>query len=283
MANTQEIKRRIKGIGSIKQITKAMELVSTAKFRRARLQLEATRPYYDTVLASIQEVLTAVTDHHPLLEKREEKTVLYIVLTSDRGLAGGYNSNINHLVQDLAQERDSTPLLITVGSKAKEYFKRRDFKIHQSLVGFGEDPTYEDATKLADMAMDLYTSREIDAIDLVFTRFESILQHEPQVVRLLPSKDITRDETQAQALVDFEPSPDEVLDYLIPKYIESSIYGALIEAQASEQGARRTAMEAATDNAEEIIEELESNYNRVRQAAITSEITEIVAASDAIQ
>ncbi|MDO5036759.1 MAG: ATP synthase F1 subunit gamma [Tissierellia bacterium] len=282
MANTQEIKRRIRGINNIKQITNAMELVSTAKFRRAKIQLEASRPYYERVVASIREALKGVKAPHPLLEQREVKTVLYIVLTSDRGLAGGYNANVQNLVQETIEKRQAAAKLIVVGSKGREYFSRREMEIVESYTEASENPNPKDAQVIGQLAMDLYESGEVDAIDIVFTQFYSILQHEPQLVRLLPSENFDKEEGQAQVLVDFEPSADEVLDYLIPKYIESSILGALIEASASEQGARRTAMEAATENAEDMIDELATNYNRVRQAAITAEITEIVGATDAI-
>lgn len=284
MASTREIKRRIRGINSIRQITKAMELVSTAKLRRARKTLESTRPYYETVLEDIQDLLKIVGDSHPLLKKREIKRVLYIVLTSDRGLAGGYNANVQRLAMDSMKKEDKESLLLVVGSKARDHFERQECHIHKVFTGISEDPSFQDAKNLASIAMDLYLSGQVDAIDLVYTRFESTLSYQPKRIRLLPSEDFVTEEGlgQARTLVEFEPSPEEVLDYLIPKYIESSIYGALIEAAASEQGARRVSMEAATDNANDMISELETNYNRARQAAITAEISEIVGAADAL-
>ncbi|MCD1147577.1 ATP synthase F1 subunit gamma [Peptoniphilus sp. KCTC 25270] len=285
MASTREIKRRIRGINNIRQITKAMELVSTAKLRRARSNLEATRPYYETVLDDIQELLPIVNDGHPLLAKREIKTVLNIVLTSDRGLAGGYNANIQKLTHKTMEEDGVETKLLIVGSKARDHFQRRNYNIHKAYVGISEDPTYQDAVELSDVAMELYRTGEVDAINLIYTRFESTISYEPKVIRLLPSKDLEKaegEENKAKTLVEFEPSAEEVLDYLIPKYIESSIYGALIEAAASEQGSRRVSMEAATDNANDMIDTLETNYNRARQAAITAEISEIVGAADAL-
>ncbi|MDQ0508562.1 F-ATPase gamma subunit [Aedoeadaptatus ivorii] len=284
MASAREIKRRIRGINSILQITKAMELVSTAKLRKARIRLEATRPYFETVLDDIQEILGLVGDAHPLVKKREEKTILYIVLTSDRGLAGGYNANVQRLAEETAKKRSAKAKLFVVGSKAKEYFARRNYDILESYTGISDAPSFEHAKNLATTALDLYRDGTVDAIDLVYTRFESTLKYTPKVERLLPSEELkAKADKKASTLVEFEPSPEAVLDYLIPMYVESCIYGALIEAAASEQGARRLSMENATDNANEMIEELETNFNRARQAAITNEITEIVSSADAVQ
>lgn len=282
MASTREIKRRIKGITSIKQITKAMELVSTAKLRKAKLVLEKSRPYYETVLSNINEVMRHLEGEHPLLKVREIKNSLYIVLTSDRGLAGGYNSNILKMVQEDIGDRVDNSKLIVVGNKAKEFFTRRGYDIVKSCVGISEEPNYGDAKNLARLALDLYQKGEIDEIKIAFTRFESTLKYIPKIMTLLPSKEMKETE-KSNALIEFEPSASAVLNYLIPKYIESSIYGSLIEAAASEQGARRMSMEAATDNAVEMIDDLQTNYNRARQAAITNEITEIVSGANALK
>lgn len=282
MASTREIKRRIKGITSIKQITKAMELVSTAKLRKAKLVLEKSRPYYETVLSNINEVMKHLEGEHPLLKVREVKNSLYIVLTSDRGLAGGYNSNILKMVQEDIGDRIDNSKLIVVGNKAREFFTRRGYDIVKSCVGIGEEPSYGDAKNLARLALDLYQKGEIDEIKIAYTRFESTLKYIPRIMTLLPSKEMKETE-KSNALIEFEPSAGAVLNYLIPKYIESSIYGSLIEAAASEQGARRMSMEAATDNAVEMIDDLQTNYNRARQAAITNEITEIVSGANALK
>ncbi|MDO5713516.1 MAG: ATP synthase F1 subunit gamma [Tissierellia bacterium] len=281
MSTTREIKRRIRGINSIKQITNAMELVSTAKLRKARRVLEQSRPYYETVLSNIRNVIGHVNENHYLLVNREIENRLYIVLTSDRGLAGGYNANVLRLAQDKIGENKSTAKLLVVGTKARDFFTRRDYNIIESYTGISETPTYKDAKLLGKKAMELFKAGEVDEINLVFTRFESTISYTPKVLQLLPSEAITEEE-ETKTLVEFEPSSEAVLDYLIPKYIESSIYGALIEASASEQGSRRVAMEAATDNANDMIGELETNYNRARQAAITNEITEIVSGADAL-
>lgn len=285
MASTREIKRRIKGINSILQITKAMELVSTAKLRRARIRLAKTKPYFQTVVDDIREILTIVDDNHPLLSRDKRDAVLYIVLTSDKGLAGGYNANVLRLTEKAIKEDGLPSKLMVVGTKAKDYFERRNYDIVESYTGLSEDPEYSDARDLAAAAMDLYESGEVDAIRIIYTRFISTISYDAQVVSILPSDELKahEDRTSVHSQIEFEPSPMAVLDDLIPMYVATSLFGALIEAAASEQGSRRVAMENASDNAHDMIDELQTNYNRARQAAITNEITEIVSAADAVQ
>lgn len=285
MASTREIKRRIRGINSILQITKAMELVSTAKLRRARIRLAKTKPYFQTVVDDIREILTIVDDNHPLLSREKRDAVLYIVLTSDKGLAGGYNANVLRLTEKAIKEDGLPSKLMVVGTKAKDYFERRNYDIAESYTGLSEDPEYSDARELAAAAMDLYESGEVDAIRIIYTRFISTISYDAQVVSILPSDELkaNEDSTTAHTQIEFEPSPMAVLDDLIPMYVVTTIFGALIEAAASEQGSRRVAMENASDNAHDMIDELQTNYNRARQAAITNEITEIVSAADAVQ
>ncbi|MEW8972570.1 MAG: ATP synthase F1 subunit gamma [Tissierellaceae bacterium] len=281
--STRDIKRRIKGIGNTMQITKAMELVSTAKMRKARIRLEKSRPYYLTVLDSISDVISNVNINHPLLQPREIKKSLYIVITADRGLAGGYNANINRLIDSKFRKDKDSISLITIGLKSRDFFKSRGYNIIGEFTGISEEPNFSDAKKIGNLAIDLFLKGEVDEINLVYTRFISTLSHEPIVVKLLPTEEIGKTQTKINKVIEFEPSPEEVLDYLIPKYIESSIFGGLIEASSSEQAARRVAMESATDNAEEMIEDLNMSYNRARQAAITMEISEIVAGAEALK
>lgn len=281
--STREIKRRIKGIGSTRQITKAMELVSSTKVRKRREKLEKTRPYYNTVLKSIQSVLEHVNINHPLLEKREVKNALYITVNADRGLAGGYNSNINRLVDNKFKNDKDSISLITVGTKSRDFFKGRNYNIIESFVGISENPGFGDAKDISKIAMDLFIRGEVDEINVVFTDFVSTMTQKAKILKLLPSENIKKEEGIPQAIVDFEPNPEEVLEYLIPKYVESSIYGTLIEASTSEQSARQAAMNAATDNANDIIDELNMVYNRARQSAITMELSEIVAGAEALK
>lgn len=278
--STRDIKRRMRGISNTMQITKAMELVSSSKMRRARARLERSRPYYTTVLESIKDVICQVSVNHPLLSNREVKKSLYIVSTADRGLAGGYNANINRLVHSKFQDKKDDIALIVIGSKGRDFFKRRGYNILEEFVGFTEEPSFEIASQIGDIAVDLFLKGEVDEINLVFTKFKTTLSYEPTILKILPTDEIKKG--TSRNIIEFEPSPDEVLDYLIPKYIDSSIFGALVEASCSEQAARRFAMESATDNAEEMIEDLNMSYNRARQAAITNEISEIVAGADAL-
>ncbi|WP_066506045.1 ATP synthase F1 subunit gamma [Abyssisolibacter fermentans] len=279
----RDIKRRIRSVSNTKKITKAMELVSSAKLRKARGRLEKTRPYFDTVVRSINDILSNTDGvRHPLLTKRDVKKVLYIVLTSDRGLCGGYNSNVLKLVEK--SDRDKSEIaIISIGSQAKSYFERRNYDIKQSFTQISENPTYADALKIGSLALKLYKDGEIDEINLVYTSFVSTVTYQPKVLKLLPAENLKSEDKSKRTLVEYEPSPEAVLGYLIPKYIYSAIYGGLIESSASEQGSRRTAMESATDNAEEMIDKLQLSYNRARQAAITQEISEIVGGAGALE
>jgi len=282
--STRDIKRRIKGITNTKQITKAMELVSSAKLRKAREKLEKTRPYFNTVYDSINEILSTTKNiNHPFLETREVKKSLYVVITADRGLAGGYNSNIIRLVENEIRNKKDDVLLIVIGYKGRDYFKRRGYNVVGEFVGITEEPYFSDAQKIGKMVMELYKNKEVDEVKLASTTFISTISQESKVIKLLPNENMKEVEKVKTSVVDYEPSPEEVLSYLIPKYIESTIYGALIESSCSEQGARRTAMESATDNAEEMIDELTLSFNRARQAAITSELSEIVAGAEALK
>lgn len=282
----QEISRRIRGVGSTMQITRAMEMVSSVKLRRAREALELSRPYYETVLENIQDVLGTVKGvKHPLLEEREVKNTLYIVLTSDRGLAGGYNSNVNKLALEEVEKSKGNPKFITVGLKSYEHFKKKN-EIVKHFLGISEEPKFSDAVEIANIALDLYKKGDIDEVKVIYTKFESMIKQTAKVLRILPAVkvyDSLDEEKKAGVLMEFEPDPESVLDFLIPMYIESTIYGALIEASTSEQGARQVAMESATDNAEEIIDDLELTYNRARQEAITMEISEIVSGAEALK
>ncbi len=283
--NSRDIKSRIKSVNSTMKITKAMELVATAKLRKARSQLDRTRPYSLAVIESIQEILAnSGKINHPYLDVREVKKRLFIVLTADRGLCGGYNTNVNKLVESQVSDLSSVKLLI-VGGKARNYFTRRNYDIVDSFIGISEEPIFSDAKHIGEVALDLFKRGEVDEVNVVYTHFKSTISYEPRVLKLLPAESLKEDpqKDKRQALIEYEPSPEVVLGYLVPKYVFGAVYGALIEASASEQGARRVAMESATDNAEDIIKDLDLLKNRARQAAITQEITEIVSGANALK
>lgn len=280
----RDIKRRIRSVSNTKQITKAMELVSSAKLRRAREKLEKTRPYFNTILRSIQDILASSSGiNHPFLVRREIKKSAYIVITADRGLAGAYNNNVIREAVDNIKDKDNA-VIITVGSKGRDFFNRRGYDVKGEFLNISEKPSFSDAKNIGKLVVELFKDGEVDEVNLVYTHFNSTISYEPKLLKLLPAEGIEAEEKNKKAtLIEYEPSPESVLDYLIPKYIESAIYGALIESSASEQAARRVAMENATDNAEEMIEDLKLSFNRARQASITQEISEIVGGAEALK
>ena len=274
----KEIKTRIKSVESTKQITKAMELVSSSKFRKAKERAESARPYFNTLYNTVQDIAKNTSNsRNVFLKERKVNNVCYIVIAGDRGLAGGYNSNILKAV--IAHNKLGTGKVITVGKKAKESLSKRGYEVIDYIESV-EKCVYEDANRVAQTAMEAYKNGEVDEVNLVYTEFISALSQEPKIVKLLP---VTIDNTNTEkevkkgkAAVQYLPSADAVLGYVLPKYVSGSVYGAIAESFTSEQAARRTAMESATDNANEMISKLELVYNRARQAAVTQEISEIV-------
>ncbi|RKD21975.1 ATP synthase F1 subcomplex gamma subunit [Caminicella sporogenes DSM 14501] len=279
----RDIKRKIRSVNSTKQITKAMELVSTAKLKRTRDRLEITQPYFETVKNTVQDILKNSKDlKHEYLNEREVKKSLYIIITADRGLCGGYNINaIKKAVEDIKSKEDA--VIIAIGQKARDYFKKRDYKVVREFVHISEKPEYKHARIIAKEALTLYKEEKVDEVKIIYTKFISTISQEAQILRLLPVDKKDEDEKVEFKFVSYEPSPEAVLDYLVPKYIESTVYGAMVESAASEQAARRIAMENATDNAEEMIDNLTLSFNQARQAAITQEISEIVGGAEALK
>jgi F-type H+-transporting ATPase subunit gamma len=280
----KEIKTRIKSVESTKQITKAMELVSSSKFRKAKEKAESSRPYFNTLYNTVQDIAKNTSgSKNVLLKERKVNNVCYIVIAGDRGLAGGYNSNILKAV--LAHNEHGTGKVISVGKKAKESLSKRGYEIIDSIDSV-EDAVYEDANRVAQRAMEAYINGEVDEVNLVYTQFISALDQEPKIVKLLPvtiDNDNKEESKKSKAAVQYLPSADAVLGYVLPKYVSGNVYGAIAESFASEQAARRTAMESATDNANEMISKLQLIYNRARQAAVTQEISEIVGGAAASQ
>ncbi|MCK8059859.1 MULTISPECIES: ATP synthase F1 subunit gamma [unclassified Fusibacter] len=279
----RDIKRKIKSVNSTKQITKAMELVSTAKLKRNKDILEHTKPYFEKVLGTVQHILTNEKNiKHEYLESRPVKHTLYIVVTADRGLCGGYNVNaIKQVVTDI--DDASKAKIISIGKKATDFFNRREADVVDSFIYISEKPTYQDAQDIANKALRLYAQEKVDEIKFVYTKMESTISQVPTMIQLLPVVIEETEVVELEEFITYEPSPEAVLGYLIPKYIESTIYGGLVESAASEQAARRLAMESATDNAQEMIDDLSLTYNQARQAAITQEISEIVGGANALE
>ncbi len=288
MASMRDIKRRIKSVNSTQQITKAMNLVAASKLQKAKLRQQETKPYFNQT----QKVIASVVNNskgikHPFLIERDGKKTVVITLTSDRGLCGGYNSNISKEVYSFVKDREDVSL-VTVGTKGRDYFKRRNVNIIESLIGVSENPHYGDAAKIGQIVLDLYMNGEIDEVYLAYTEFESTISHIPKLTRILPVDtsefdEIEEEEKHSLSLMRYEPGEEEVLNFLIPKYINTVIYGALVESATCEQAARMTSMDSATDNADGMITSLNLVYNRARQGAITQEITEIVSGANALK
>lgn len=285
MASLQGIKGRMKSIDSTKQITNAMNLVATAKLSRSRENVAKTRPFFNTVQETIHSIMSHTKGvSHPFVRSNKVNNATFIVVASDIGLCGGYNANVCKLALDKMQEQENKDL-ITIGKKAREYFRARNVEISEEIVGISESPTYIHASRIAQTIIDNYKSGATGEVYFVYTAFQSIIVQEPKIVQLLPlnPEDFNLEVKGQGALMNYDPSPEAVLDYVIPKYIASVIYGGMVESAASEQGARMTAMSVATENAEEMMEDLTIEYNRARQAAITQELSEIVGGAEALK
>ncbi|MGL4362121.1 MAG: ATP synthase F1 subunit gamma [Cellulosilyticaceae bacterium] len=288
MASLQDIKGRIKSINSTKQITNAMKLVSTAKLTKSKQAVFQTRPFFDKVQMTIASIAKqAEGTNCPLFKSNGVTKKAVIVMASDRGLAGGYNANVVKLAMKEI-ENPSDVHVVAVGKKAKEGLKVRGVDVQKELIGITADPAYSDAKEIAHYVIELYEKGEIGEVYVAYTRFKSTIQQEPTLIRLLPVdiEEVERgslENNEPQDLLLYEPSQEEVLKYLVPHYVASVLYGAMVESSASEQGARMTAMDSATNNADEMIEKLEIVSNRARQAAITQELSEIVGGAEALK
>ena len=285
MASMKDIKRRKSSIQSTQQITKAMKLVSTVKLQKAKSRAEQTDPYFNYMYRTVSSMLARSGNiNHPYLRAGESTKKAVVVITSNRGLAGGYNSNIVKLItgSDLPKEDLE---IYAIGNKGREALERRGYHIKLDDSEIMESPTYEDAAALCKQILTSFTNGEIGEIYLAYTHFKNTVSHEPKLIKLLPVEIAPEREVKedsAQVLMNYEPNEEEALDMIIPKYVTSLFYGALVEAVASENGARMQAMDSATSNAEEMISDLTLKYNRARQGAITQELTEIIAGASAI-
>ena len=283
--NMKSIKRRIKSVESTLQITKAMEVVSSSKLRKAKEKADKARPFFNALYETMCEIQAENPGFlSPYTKNREISSVMLIVIAGDRGLAGGFNSNVNKLAEARAKEliADGCKVkIITIGKKAGEYFKKRGYDVVKAYVNIGEDIKINHAADIADNVVVPYANGEIDRVELFNTEFISQLVQQVQSLPILPV-DIKQDDgVKLREIPIYEPSPEAVFNAIVPKYITGIIFGAVVDSFAAEQAARRTAMENASDNANEMISHLSLVYNRARQASITQEITEIVGGSAA--
>ena len=285
-AGIKEIKTRINSVNSTKQVTKAMELVASSKMRKAKDRALAARPYFGTMYNTVKDIATNTRGvRNVFLKQREVKNRCYIVVAGDRGLAGGYNSNITKLT--LSHMDGKKEKVMTVGKKSTEFFSKRGYDILKSTESV-EKCDYNEAIAFAQEAMDLYKKGEIDEVYMVYTEFVSPLTQNPKLLKVLPlafeeENKETKEQAAKKARVQYLPSAEVVLGHIIPKYVSGIVYDGVIESFASEQAARRTAMSSANDNADEMLSNLELSYNRARQSAVTQEITEIVGGVEALK
>jgi len=278
--STKEIKNRIRSMESTRQITKAMEMVASSKLRHAQAKVLASRPYFEILYETINDIVDSNRDFSsPFLRTQDGGKVLYVVIAGDRGLAGGYNNNILKLCVSQMQGKDAS--VLPIGKKAVDYFRSHGFEILMDTYAEAADVNIGDCFTIAKQISKAYLAGEYNEIHVGFTNFVSVLSQTPATLRLLPliRHDTGKAEIQSDML--YEPSSEEVFASIVPEYLGGIIYGALCESRCSEQAARRTAMDSATQNAEDMIADLSLKFNRARQAAITQEITEIVAGAEA--
>lgn len=280
----REIKRQIKSTQNTKQITRAMEMVAAANLRRAQRAAEAARPYSDKLKEVVGSIATGTKGvQHPMLQKREVKKTGYLVITSDKGLAGGYNANVlRKVLGEIREKHKSTDeyTVFVIGRKGSNFFRKRNIPILQEITGVPDSPTFADIKSIASAAVANFENGNYDQLFIVYNEFKNAISQIPTIKQLLPMENVT---STAIAGYEYEPSPEGVLEVLLPKYAETLIYSAVLEGKASEFGARMTAMNSATKNATKMISNYTLAYNRARQASITQEISEIVAGANAAQ
>jgi len=280
----RSIKSRRNSIQSTQQITKAMKLVSTVKLQRAKTRAEQSKAYFTCMYETIRSMLAKTGEiQHPYVQGNDSKKKAVIVITSNRGLAGGYNSNIIKLITKTEMMQEDLKIY-TIGKKGREGLSKYSFEMAEDYSDLIEDPTYVEAMQVANTVLKEYENGEVGEIYLAYTAFKNTVSHIPTMLKLLPVEagDEKKQEKAAQAPMGFEQDESEVLALLIPKYVTSLIFGGMVEAVASENGARMQAMDSATSNAEEMIDKLSLQYNRARQGSITQELTEIIAGASAI-
>ncbi len=292
MASMRDIKRRKESVQSTGQITKAMKLVSSVKLQKAKVGAEVSKPYFDTMYNTVAGMIAKSGQmSHPYLQKSQSEKKAVILISSNRGLAGGYNANVVKLVTKDERFSKENTIIYAVGTKGRDSVDRLGYEIAGDYSEAMNEPVYSDATGIGKEVLSKFAQGEIGEIYLAYTIFRNTIVQIPTMTKLLPidaediaseSEDVSEDPVDRITLMNYEPEPEEALDAIVPKYINSLIYGGLVESHASENGARMQAMDSATNNAEEMISDLSLKYNRARQASITQELTEIIAGASAI-
>ena len=288
MASLKEIDGRIKSTKKMKQITKAMNMVSSSKLRRAEKNTKQFEPYME----KMQDAITAIAgasknSSHPMLRPRQVQRSGYLVITSDKGLAGAYSSNVlKRLINDIKEKHTSSDeySIIVLGQSGVDFLKNRGYEIENSLVDVPDQPSFKSIQAIAKHAIDLFSEEHIDELKIYYSHYVSVLENKPTTKQVLPLS--REDSSQGQGQMssyEFEPDKESILSVILPQYVESLIYGTILDAKASEHAARMTAMKNASDNATELIDDLSLQYNRARQAGINQQITEIVGGSAALE
>jgi len=286
MATLREIRTRITSVKSTQQITKAMKMVASAKLRRAQEKIFATRPYANKLQSIVGHLITRIENgRHYLLKNRPVEKILLVIVTADRGLCGAFNANIIRQTEAHIQSYDGKYVaLYIVGKKGFEYFSRRDYTILNKKINFFNHLDFQDATEIASNLIESYATSEFDQIEILFNEFKSAVRQDVKLEQFLPfAADEEMKESASSVDYLYEPEKEEILKVIIPKQLNIHMWKVLLESNAAEQGARMTAMESATDNAEDMISQLTLHYNRARQAAITKEISEIVGGAEALK
>ena len=285
MPNLKDIKRRIGSVKNTQQITRAMKLVAAAKLRRAQEAVTASRPYAEKVMEVMESLALRVDpEAHPLLRRRDVSNVLVLIMSGDKGLCGPFNSNIfKTTLKVIADNEGRGVSLISVGKKGVDFFKRRPYPITETFLDYSKRVSYALAQEIAAVVTEQFIDEKVDQVFMVYNKFKNVVVQEPKAVSLLPLALPTLEEEDRPVDYEYEPSAGEILDGMLRLYVENQIYQALLESAASENGARMTAMDAATKNAKEMIDGLTLEYNRARQAAITKELIEVVTGADALE
>ncbi len=288
MATLRDLKRQITSIKNIAKVTEALQTVSAVKFRKAESRVKRARPYAENVEQMMRDVARGATGSSPLLAGREVRRVAIGTITADRGLAGGFNAQVLRQTVRLRQEQDAETVQVASGRKAVAFFRFRRVELTKVYTGFSDSPTYEQAREIGQALMRLFDDEEADEVYLVYNRFESALTQRPVVTRLLPvaQEDGGEGDEEQEGLsttyFDYIPDAETVLKKLVPRYLETMVWQALLESAAGEHGARMTAMKNATDNANDLAKDLTLQMNKARQAQITQEILEIVGGAEAL-
>lgn len=280
-SNMKDVKRRIKSVESTMQITKAMQLVASSKMRRAKERAEAIHPFFENVFKVMCEISSDSDFKSVFTKKKFRNASLIVVIAGDRGLAGGFNSNVLKMAEAKASEikhSGGEVKIMAIGKKAVEFFEKRDYDLTDKYPNIAEGIDITETIDLADNIIHRFKVGEFDSVELIYTTFVSAMTQEPNELRILPVENLNHVPGK-KAVTIYDPSPEEVFDGIIPQYICGMLYSAIVDSYAAEQAARRTAMESASDNASEMIDQLSLLYNRARQAQITQEITEISSAS----